>query len=142
MRDRCRHRGCPDCARSVLNTPKLESIVLVAIACFCIGRRNARRRESFAGIYYVFFFSGIPALVYQIHHGNARCSPAQKRAAAGVVRLVQDAMRFQEMLDLTHRFGVSQDLAHPTIEMADSLRTRFRGARIITDDNMGTEWSH
>lgn len=54
----------------------------------------------------------------------------------------QDAMRFQEMLDMTHRFGTSQDLAHPTVELADSLRARFRGARIITDDNMGTEWSH
>ena len=54
----------------------------------------------------------------------------------------QDAIRFQAMLDLTHRFGISTDLAHPTLEMADSMRARFRGARIITDDNMGTEWSH
>ncbi|HVN30318.1 MAG TPA: hypothetical protein VMT64_17595, partial [Candidatus Binataceae bacterium] len=53
-----------------------------------------------------------------------------------------DAMKLQEMIELTRRFGVDEDLAHPTIELADSMLTRFHGARIITDDNMGTEWSH
>jgi hypothetical protein len=27
-----------------------------------------------------------------------------------------------------------------TIETADSIRARCHGKRIITDDNMGTEW--
>ena len=49
-----------------MNILTLESVVLVALACVCVRRRNARQREPFAWIYYVFFLSGIPALVYQI----------------------------------------------------------------------------
>ncbi|HVN29684.1 MAG TPA: hypothetical protein VMT64_14400, partial [Candidatus Binataceae bacterium] len=49
-----------------MNIFTVEAVLLFAIACFCISRRNARSRESFVWVYYVFFFSGIPALSYQI----------------------------------------------------------------------------
>jgi spermidine synthase len=52
-----------------------------------------------------------------------------------------DSQRFQEMLSLTHRFSHDDRVDHPSLEYADSIRDRFRGKRIITDDNMGTEWT-
>jgi len=55
----------------------------------------------------------------------------------------EDAQRLEEMIALTHRFAASDDSSSqrpPTIETADSIRIRCHGKRIITDDNMGTEW--
>jgi spermidine synthase len=52
-----------------------------------------------------------------------------------------DAKRLREMLDLTQRFGSDRSFATPSMEYADSIRERCRGKRIITDDNMGTEWT-
>ena len=49
--------------------------------------------------------------------------------------------RFHEMIAMTHNFNTSDDLHHPSMEYADSIRARCRGSRIITDDNMGTEWT-
>ena len=49
--------------------------------------------------------------------------------------------RFHELLATTHTFNTDDDLNHPSMEYADSIRTRCRGSRIITDDNMGTEWT-
>ncbi len=49
--------------------------------------------------------------------------------------------RFHEMIAMTHNFNTSDDLHHPSMEYADSIRVRCRGSRIITDDNMGTEWT-
>jgi hypothetical protein len=51
-----------------------------------------------------------------------------------------DALRLDEMVALTRRFAASDANQPPTIETADSIRVRCRGKRIITDDNMGTEW--
>jgi hypothetical protein len=50
-----------------------------------------------------------------------------------------DARRLEEMIALTHHFAAS-DANQPTIETTDSIRTRCHDKRIITDDNMGTEW--
>jgi spermidine synthase len=52
-----------------------------------------------------------------------------------------DSQRFQGMLSLTHRFSSDDSLDHPSLEYGDSIRKRLRGKRIITDDNMGTEWT-
>ena len=49
--------------------------------------------------------------------------------------------RFHQLLAVTHNFNTDDDLNHPSMEYADSIRTRCRGSRIITDDNMGTEWT-
>jgi spermidine synthase len=49
--------------------------------------------------------------------------------------------RFHQIVAMTHTFNTDDDLSHPSMEYADSIRARCRGARIITDDNMGTEWS-
>jgi spermidine synthase len=51
-----------------------------------------------------------------------------------------DRQRLEEVLSLAQRLG------HPennffSIEDAESIRARTTGARLITDDNMGTEWS-
>jgi spermidine synthase len=53
-----------------------------------------------------------------------------------------DSRRLQEMLAMTHRFNTDERLNVPSMEFADSIRGRCRGVRIVTDDNMGTEWSH
>ena len=34
----------------------------------------------------------------------------------------------------------TQNPASASMELADTIRQRFRNKRIITDDNMGTEW--
>ncbi len=52
------------------------------------------------------------------------------------------SQKLGEMIALTHRFDSNQDLTRPSMEYADSIRTRCRGSRVITDDNMGTEWMH
>jgi spermidine synthase len=49
--------------------------------------------------------------------------------------------RFHQLLAVTHNFNTDDDLNHPSMEYADSIRTRCRSSRIITDDNMGTEWT-
>lgn len=53
----------------------------------------------------------------------------------------QASERFHELIAMTHTFNTSDDLARPSMEYADSIRARCRGARVITDDNMGTEWT-
>jgi spermidine synthase len=56
--------------------------------------------------------------------------------------VADDARRLDEMISLTGRFVATdgEDMRVPSIESAESIRTRCRGKRIITDDNMGTEW--
>ena len=49
--------------------------------------------------------------------------------------------RFHELIAMTHRFNTDDSLNHPSMEYADSIRARCRSSRIITDDNMGTEWT-
>jgi spermidine synthase len=49
--------------------------------------------------------------------------------------------RLHQMIAMTHNFNADDDLSHPSMEYADSIRARCRGSRIITDDNMGTEWT-
>jgi len=49
--------------------------------------------------------------------------------------------RFHEMIAMTHHFNTDDSLYRPSMEYADSIRSRCRGSRIITDDNMGTEWT-
>ena len=51
-----------------------------------------------------------------------------------------DSARLREMIAMTHRFNTDDNLNRPSMEYADSIRSRCRGSRIITDDNMGTEW--
>jgi spermidine synthase len=50
--------------------------------------------------------------------------------------------RLQELIAMTHRFNTDENLNLPSMEFGDSIRGRCRGLRVITDDNMGTEWSH
>ena len=50
------------------------------------------------------------------------------------------SLRFHEMLAMTHNFNTDDSLDSPSMEYAASIRARCRGSRIITDDNMGTEW--
>ncbi len=52
-----------------------------------------------------------------------------------------DSARFHEIIAMTHRFNTDDSFNHPSMEYADSIRSRCRGSRIITDDNMGTEWT-
>jgi len=52
-----------------------------------------------------------------------------------------DSARFHEIIAMTHRFNTDDSFSHPSVEYADSIRSRCRGSRIITDDNMGTEWT-
>ncbi len=52
-----------------------------------------------------------------------------------------DSARFHEIIAMTHRFNTDYSFNHPSMEYADSIRSRCRGSRIITDDNMGTEWT-
>jgi hypothetical protein len=49
-----------------MNLASLQALFLVVIALFCVARRNARIKERSVWIYYVFLFSGFPALLYQI----------------------------------------------------------------------------
>ncbi len=49
-----------------MNPATLQAVFLIAIALFCVMRRNARSKETFVWIYCVFLFSGFPALIYQI----------------------------------------------------------------------------
>jgi spermidine synthase len=49
--------------------------------------------------------------------------------------------RFRGMIAMTHNFNTDESLNRPSMEYADSIRARCRGSRIITDDNMGTEWT-
>lgn len=51
-----------------------------------------------------------------------------------------DAARLREVLAITARFNSDDGFRHPSVEYADSIRAHCRGSRIITDDNMGTEW--
>jgi spermidine synthase len=53
-----------------------------------------------------------------------------------------DARRLDEITSLTSRFVATdgEDMRQPSIETAESIRARCHGKRIITDDNMGTEW--
>lgn len=57
------------------------------------------------------------------------------------LRVPADLRRFQQMLALTRHFSTTVNIADPSIEFGDSLRARYHGLRLITDDNMGTEWS-
>ena len=52
-----------------------------------------------------------------------------------------DSARFHEIIAMTHRFNTDDSFSHPSMEYADSIRSRCRGSRIITDNNMGTEWT-
>ncbi|HWX32348.1 MAG TPA: hypothetical protein VNZ53_33570 [Steroidobacteraceae bacterium] len=49
--------------------------------------------------------------------------------------------RFHEIVAMTHNFNTDDRVDHPSMEYADSIRARCRGSRIITDNNMGTEWT-
>ena len=53
-----------------------------------------------------------------------------------------DARRLDEITSLTRRFVATdgEDMRQPSIETAELIRARCRGKRIITDDNMGSEW--
>ena len=51
-----------------------------------------------------------------------------------------DSARFHQLVALTGNFNTDESLDRPSMEYADSIRARCRGSRIITDDNMGTEW--
>jgi len=52
----------------------------------------------------------------------------------------RDAARLRELLAMTARFNSDDGFRNPSVEYADSIRAHCRGRRIITDDNMGTEW--
>jgi spermidine synthase len=49
--------------------------------------------------------------------------------------------RLHELIAMTHNFNTDDNLSHPSMEYAASIRARCHGSRIITDDNMGTEWT-
>ena len=49
-----------------MNTLALMWLVLVAVLCIVVARRSSRARRAVSWIYYVFFASGCPALIYQI----------------------------------------------------------------------------
>jgi len=48
--------------------------------------------------------------------------------------------RFEEVVDLLDTFTTPPNLAG--FETRDDVLARTRGKRIVTDDNMGTEWTH
>jgi spermidine synthase len=51
----------------------------------------------------------------------------------------QDRRRLREVMAMAT--AIDRDVAGPvTLESADHIRARTRGARVITDDNMGAEW--
>lgn len=52
-----------------------------------------------------------------------------------------DSASFHEIVGMTHRFNTDASFSRPSMEYADSIRSRCRASRIITDDNMGTEWT-
>ena len=47
--------------------------------------------------------------------------------------------RLGEMLSITATMDSSAEMGF-SLESADHIRARAAGARVITDDNMGTEW--
>ena len=49
-----------------MNVLVLQSLALVVILFLIVGRRRSRLNEPSSWIYYVFFASGFPALIYQI----------------------------------------------------------------------------
>lgn len=51
-----------------------------------------------------------------------------------------DRQRLSEMLSLADSVQSKRPEAQMAMEYADTLRDRYRGKRLITDDNMGTEW--
>jgi len=53
-----------------------------------------------------------------------------------------DSDRLNEMIAMARRFNSVPSFENPSMEYANSIRARYRGARIVTDDNMGTEWTH
>lgn len=53
-----------------------------------------------------------------------------------------DAQRLAQIIAMTRRFNSDPSFSVPSLEYGDSIRARTRGARVITDDNMGTEWMH
>ena len=52
----------------------------------------------------------------------------------------RDRERFEEILGLADTLDGRQPKEPMTMEYAEHLRARIHGARVITDDNMGTEW--
>jgi spermidine synthase len=52
----------------------------------------------------------------------------------------RDRGRFEEILGLADTLGGRQTKEPMTMEYAESMRARIHDARVITDDNMGTEW--
>lgn len=54
--------------------------------------------------------------------------------------LRQDSERLSQVIAITRRFNSDPGFETPSLEYGDSIRARCRAARIITDDNMGTEW--
>jgi len=52
----------------------------------------------------------------------------------------QDQKRLQEMLALADTIGRRTPGTEMAMELEGSIRARTQGSRIITDDNMGTEW--
>jgi SAM-dependent methyltransferase len=53
-----------------------------------------------------------------------------------------DSRRLTELIAMTHRFNSDESFNEPSMEFGDSIRARCHGKRIVTDDNMGTEWTH
>ena len=53
-----------------------------------------------------------------------------------------DSERLNQMVAMTRRFNSDLGFQYPSMEYAESIRARYRGARLVTDDNMGTEWMH
>ena len=52
----------------------------------------------------------------------------------------QDQKKLNEMLALADTLGQKPTDAQMALELQDTIRVRCQGKRIITDDNMGTEW--
>ena len=48
-----------------------------------------------------------------------------------------DFDRLNEMIAMARRFNSVPSFENPSMEYANSIRARYRGARIVTDDNMG-----
>ena len=53
----------------------------------------------------------------------------------------EDSASFNGLIAMTHRFNTDESFTVPSMEYADSIRSRCGNSRIITDDNMGTEWT-
>jgi len=79
-------------------------------------------------------------------HSEAQIIAALKQVEAG--RATEDVARdcgvskhtdkqiFQDLVSLP----VNQPNVYKSIELAESIRARNKGKRLITDDNMGYEW--